>query len=195
MSATRPAPDPNAVPPRPNTGEACYSIASLIDHHRRKARNFITGSEHHRWNLGQTWHYMSIYRSHPGDVAACLSSAADQRRLLAALYAYRRSGVTHIRGSRWVGLKDAILNDAPPRSPLMVVNTGHGGLVEDDSGRGSYPLAVGERFVGEVWSDRDGRWWASRMGPAGTPVGMTTSGSHRHPDAAAYAVGFLVADH
>lgn len=183
------------VPSRPNTAEPVCPVASLIHNHKRKARSFIHGSAFHRWNLTQTWHYRPIDRSHPGDIAATLAAAAVERRVLAALLAYRGAGVEYIRGTRWTGVKDAVVNGRlPKRLPLLVVNTGHGVVADDGSGWGSYPQAIGDRYVGELWHNPAGEWWACRMGPYGGFVGMVASGPHRHADAAAYAVGFLAAD-
>ncbi|MFI7608477.1 hypothetical protein ACIBTV_25455 [Micromonospora sp. NPDC049366] len=192
--------DPAAhyIPAHPIPVEPLHPIASLIDHHRFLARQNLTAAHLLSATFRVPRFYMPPGRHDRSDLANTLAVVADDRRLLAALLTLRRAGVLYMTGSRWRGMSAAILAGPSPTRPLQVVATGHGVLPDNGDGCGEYPMTDGRRYVGELWHNRHGEWRAFRRGTDGGVTaadGATVSAGHRTADAAAYAVGWLIADH
>lgn len=75
------------------------AVASLIDHHHRRARGMIRGAASARWETTQPWVYLRTYTR--ADVFSYLQDAAYERRLLSILVRYRARGVQYLLQPQW----------------------------------------------------------------------------------------------
>ncbi len=95
---------------------AWFSIASLIDHHYRRAQVMLRSARHARWELTQTWVYLRTATR--ADLFAYLDDAARERRLLSLLLRYRACGIEYLTDTQWQHIQQSAATAAETQHAL-----------------------------------------------------------------------------
>ncbi|MBQ1048460.1 hypothetical protein KBX50_08275 [Micromonospora sp. C51] len=185
---TTPAHPANHTTARSNGDSRPFTnVQSVIDLHLGRVLSDIDGARTANSHLRRTAPQDRTGR----EVALRLSGAAFGRRIVGALLALRRAGRRFIAVDRWEATLEALEDLPAPGRPLQVVFISREEVLPRV---GSFVYAMQDAtgaHVGVLRRYRNGEWFAARLGPNGE---RAWAGGHAYAEAAAYGVGWLIAD-